>query len=245
MWTHYTNTFEVAYNCASRNKMHHCTYIMALVLTSVLYSYRPVVPPPGAGSSKVMSTSLPSSTHLATSTASASPGIPTILYFGAVVWPLHFAKFVPFLNFRCIWGKFRLSCNIYINLSPVVYTYITLQASQILLCVCIISSPAPKKSSSSGSGRKRTSSAKTPLSVPTLFPRVTRSSSRDKSGSGAQPSPPLRPFRSPSLPTPPLPTKAPPAPNPPPTTKSPERVASKKSPSVGPASKEKQRRYGG
>ncbi|CAI7994466.1 E3 ubiquitin-protein ligase TRIP12 [Geodia barretti] len=139
--------------------------------------YRPVVPPPGAGSSKVMSTSLPSSTHLATSTASASP--------------------------------------------------------------------APKKSSSSGSGRKRTSSAKTPLSVPTLFPRVTRSSSRDKSGSGAQPSPPLRPFRSPSLPTPPLPTKAPPAPNPPPTTKSPERVASKKSPSVGPASKEKQRRYGG
>ena len=103
VWSHYTHTFEVAYNCASRNKMHHCTYIMALVLTSVLYSYRPVVPPPGAGSSKVMSTSLPSSTHLATSTASASPGIYTNLWCCSLA--IELCQICAFLQFSLHLGK--------------------------------------------------------------------------------------------------------------------------------------------
>ena len=115
VWTHYNHTFEVAYNCVSLNKLHHCLNFDFCIL----YSYRPVGPPPGAGNSKVLSTSLPSSTHLDTSTASASPGIPTILSFGTVVWPLHLPSLTTFYLLHL--GKFRLSCNINEILPPLLY----------------------------------------------------------------------------------------------------------------------------
>ena len=105
-----------------------------------------------------------------------------------------------------------------------------------------VSSPVPRKSSSGGSSRKRPSSAKSPLSVPTLFPRVTRSSSREKAG--AQSSSPLLPPHPPPLPhlikSPSTTTRSPPA-----TQSPPESAAVKKPPAIGPASKEKQKRYGG
>ena len=49
--------------------------VTKLYFHSDFCSYRPVAPPAGAGNSKVLSTSLPSSTHLDPSSASASPGI--------------------------------------------------------------------------------------------------------------------------------------------------------------------------
>ena len=116
----------------------------------------------------------------------------------------------------------------------------------ILLCI------VPRKSSSSGSTRKRQSSLKQPLTVPNLLPRVTRSVSREKANSAALSSPPFLPTHSrhPPLPssttttttTHPQPTKSfTPSRN----MKPLDKVAAKKSPPVGLASKEKQKRYGG
>ena len=110
-----------------------------------------------------------------------------------------------------------------------------------------------RKSSSSGSTRKRAGSTKLPLSVPVLFPRVTRSSSREKTS--LQSSPPLLPSHPhPLIPVSKLPsskspsTKSPSAKSPSAkslSAKSPDTLATKKSPGLGPVSKEKQKRFGG
>ena len=116
------------------------------------------------------------------------------------------------------------------------------------MCIYISLSVVPRKSSSSGPTRKRAGSAKLPLSVPVLFPRVTRSSSREKTS--AQSSPPLLPSH--PHPLPPVTrssssklvsAKSPPAKMP--SAKSTDSVAAKKSPGVGAVSKEKQKRFGG
>lgn len=123
-------------------------------------------------------------------------------------------------------------------------TVTALEVYDMLFIVLPSFSPTvPRKSSTGGSSRKRPGSTKLPLSVPVLFPRVTRSSSRDKSSSQSSP-----PLPSPHPLTPPIrtsPTKSSPPTRSPSSARSPDTLASKKSLGIGPVSKEKQKRFGG